>query len=211
MLPTILFREDGVVVVDKPAGLPSTGRNLADPRSVQAWLQRELRREAVWAVHQLDEDTSGLNLFVTRKSLVAPWGERLAAGGKTYLAIVHGRARAGVVDAPIGTRMAGRKSFPAIARSGRPATTAIEVLDSTEAASLVAAKPRTGRTHQVRLHLAHVGNPLFGERLHRQPPSDAHPRHALHAWRFELDGATFESPIPDDLRALAASLSLELP
>jgi len=209
--PQIIRNQDGLVVVDKPWGLPSTGRDLADPRSVQAWLQRTLDREKVWAVHQLDQDTSGLNLFVLKKPLVPEWSERLAAGRKTYLAIVHGRAQAATVEAPIGVRREGRKTFPAIRADGDPAVTEIEVLDATDEASLVAARPRTGRTHQVRLHLASVGHPLYGERMHRDPPCEAHPRHALHAWRFRVGDTSFEAPPPEDFAALARRLGLEIP
>jgi 23S rRNA-/tRNA-specific pseudouridylate synthase len=209
--PLIIRNEDGLVVVDKPWGLPSTGRDLADPRSVQAWLQRTLRRDKVWAVHQLDQDTSGLNLFVLRKPLVPAWSERLAAGRKTYLAIVHGRAAPTSIEAPIGVRREGAKTFPTIRPDGDAAVTEIEVVASTDTASLVVARPRTGRTHQVRLHLAHVGHPLFGEKLHRRPPCDAHPRHALHAWRVQAGDAALEAPPPDDFRALAARLGLALP
>ena len=139
------------------------------------------------------------------------WSERLAAGRKTYLAIVHGRAQDTMVDAPIGIRREGRKTFPVIRSDGDPAITEVEVLDATDEASLIAARPRTGRTHQVRLHLAHVGHPLYGERMHRDPPCDAHPRHALHAWRIRAGEASLEAPPPDDFRALAIRLGLELP
>jgi 23S rRNA-/tRNA-specific pseudouridylate synthase len=209
--PQIIRNEGGLVVVDKPSGLPSTGRDLTDPRSVQAWLQRTLDREKVWAVHQLDQDTSGLNLFVLKKPLVPEWSERLAAGRKTYLAIVHGRARDVTVDAPIGVRREGRKTFPVIRSDGDPAITEVEVVDATDEASLVAARPRTGRTHQVRLHLAHVGHPLYGERMHRDPPCEAHPRHALHAWRFRVGDTSLEAAPPEDFAALAKRLGLEIP
>jgi 23S rRNA-/tRNA-specific pseudouridylate synthase len=206
--PRIVAREGGLVVVDKPAGLPSTGRTLDDPRSVQAWLQRTLRRDKVWAVHQLDQDTSGLNLFVLQKPLVAEVAARLKDGAKTYVAIVHGKLRASVVNARIGTRRAGGKTFPAVRDDGDDAETAFEPIAANDHASLVLARPRTGRTHQVRLHLAHIGHPVFGERLHRDPPCEEHARQALHAWRMELGSAAFEAPLADDLRALLARLGL---
>ncbi len=209
--PRIIVTDAGLVVVDKPWGLPSTGRDLSDPRSVQAWLQRTLRRDKVWAVHQLDQDTSGLNLFVLRKPLVAEWGARLAAGRKTYLAIVHGRTSSQIVDAPIGTRREAAKTFPAVRSDGDLAVTELEALATVDEASLVAARPRTGRTHQVRIHLAHVGHPLFGERIHRRPPCQAHPRHALHAWRLAVGDLRLEAAPPEDLRALGRRLSLALP
>jgi 23S rRNA-/tRNA-specific pseudouridylate synthase len=205
----VLYDAEGVVVVDKPAGLESTGRTLDDPRSVQHRLSRQLRRP-VWAVHQLDRDTSGVLVFVRRRSLVAPWQQKLKQGRKRYLAIAHGRFPAAErrVEEPL--RYDESKRRWVVGEGGRPARSRVRRLASTEDASLLEVELLTGRTHQARVHLAWLGHPLYGERLHREPPCTAHPRQALHAWRLELaDGTRFESPLPADLRQLAERLGLD--
>jgi len=80
---TVLHEDAAVIVVDKPAGIPSTGLTLDDPRCVQYWLMRRFD-EMVWAVHQLDSDTSGVNIFVREKPLVA--GGRVVDGAGKVLA-----------------------------------------------------------------------------------------------------------------------------
>ena len=85
----ILHEADGVIVVNKPVGWPSTGRDLDDPKCVQHLLMARARR-MVWAVHQLDADTSGVNVFVRRKSLVEPWAQKLRKGRKEYCSFCKG-------------------------------------------------------------------------------------------------------------------------
>jgi len=204
----ILHDAEGVVVVDKPPGLEATGRTRDDPGGVEHHLATQLRRR-VWAVHQLDRDTSGALIFVRKKALVAPWQARLAGATKRYLAIAHGRVEAAIVDAPLAYDLALRRWV--IREGGKPAVTEWSTLDAHDDASLVEARPRTGRTHQVRVHLASRGHPLFGESRHRDPPCDAHPRHALHLWRIEVGGQAFASALPQDLRRLAVRLGLRAP
>ncbi len=176
-----------------------------------------LRRKRVWAVHQLDKQTSGLNLFVTRKALVDVWMRRLRGtpGAKRYLAIVHGALTSPLtVDAPLGrVRRPDGREVPAVTAAGRPSKTRLIPHASTGAFSLVEARPATGRTHQVRLHLGHVGHPLVGEPFHRDPPCALHPRQALHAWVLDFGPqvARFEAPLPADLLALLTELGLDWP
>jgi len=195
----ILLDEDGVVVVDKPFDLPSTGRQLDDPDSLQYALI-ERHGAMVWAVHQLDADTTGVNVFVTQRPLVKRWQSRLRfpAAEKTYLAVVHGRVAGAefLVDADI---------------DGRSAITRVHRIDQTDAASLVRVVIETGRTHQIRIHLQRVGHPLLGERWYRQPRCTRHPRQALHARSISLPHTTLTAPIPADLRALVERLGLALP
>jgi len=208
----VLFRDRGLVVVDKPAGLPSTGRTLDDPRSMQHALGRALGHP-VWAVHQLDAETSGVNVFVERASLVKRWQDRtrFPRARKRYLALVHGVLRRDeiVVDAPIADDPIERRQV--VRDDGKRALSLFRALSQTATDSALLVEIRTGRTHQVRVHAAHIGVPLHGERRYREPPSVTIARHALHAASLTLDdGTVFRAPIPDDLRALAASLGLVL-
>lgn len=204
----VLYEDSGLIAVDKPAGVTATGRD--DDESLEQTLARE-RGRALWPLHQLDRDTSGVMLFVTRRSLVPPWQKRLSdrRTHKRYLAVVHGsptwqRTR---IDAPLAYDEGLRRVV--VRDDGRPALTLARVRARTTTHALLEVRLETGRTHQARVHLAHVGHPLVGERRYRQPPSDEHPRQALHAWRLEVaDGPRVEAPLPADLRELCERLGL---
>lgn len=215
----IVFRDADVVVVDKPPGLVSCGPDRDGRHSVESLLTAFLAVRQVWAVHQLDRETSGLNLFALKKGAVAVWAERLKReGAKRYLAITHGVPRLGLVEAAIGERVdaTSGKTFPAIVAAGAPgakaSTSVIEAAigNADGSAALVEVRPLTGRTHQVRLHLAHVGCPVMGEKIHVSPASTAHARHALHAWRLVFEDRTFEAPLADDLVALAERVGVPI-
>ena len=203
----ILLEEDGLILLNKPAGLPSTGATLEAPGNLQHELMQRYRR-MIWAVHQLDRDTSGLNVFVRRKALVQEWTARMKRGQKHYLALCHGVVAPDhqVVDEPLGWIAARRRR--GITAEGTPARSELRVLGRGEEATLLQVILHTGRSHQVRLHLEHLGHPLLGEDRYREPPSQAAPRQMLHAWRLELDGRTLEAPLPADFEATARAFAL---
>ncbi len=243
-----ILHDDGrLIAVDKPAGLATTGRDLDDPDCLQH-LVGVHARHAVWAVHQLDRETSGVVLFVTRKSAVAETAGRLRGRGalKLYLALCRGRPAFEhlVVDRPLGPlplRPRLSASPPAAMREGSPepraartpaasrkllrrgsgensgeplpARTRIEVLARGNDAALLACRLDTGRTHQIRRHLAAIDHPLLGEGRYVDPACTRHPRHALHAFRLALAGEAaprfFAAPLPADLLALARALGIE--
>ncbi len=205
--PTVIERRGALVVCNKAAGLPSAGRNLDDPDCLQAHVMG-LTRQKTWAVHQLDRDTSGINFFVLRSSLVQPCSESLSAGKKTYLTVVRGAWPHGAItiDAPIG-RVDGS---PQVMDSGRPARSEVRPLEVNEQASLLEVKIHTGRTHQVRLHLAHKGCPVIGDRRYGGGEEEA-PRQILHAVRAECIGeveGVWLAPVPDDFRSALSSVGL---
>ncbi|MGM0576628.1 MAG: RluA family pseudouridine synthase [Myxococcota bacterium] len=219
----ILAAKGGLLVVNKPAGIPSTGRSLDDPDCLQSLLMKRLGRKRLWAIHQLDAGTTGINLFCTRKGLVSRYAERLQQGRKIYLAICHGQMEEELreVELPLGRKkVGGGKTVPAVLRDGKPAHTTVRRIGTSENVgegfSLVEVELHTGRTHQARLHLAAIGLPLVGERLHRKPPCRLFHRHALHAWRLLLpdrrgDLETLEAPFPEDMAALCDRLELPVP
>lgn len=209
MTPAILLDEDGLLAIDKPAGLESTGRTPDDPGGLQHHVATALRRP-VWLVHQLDRETSGVLLMVRRRALVAVWQARLAERStqKRYVALVHGTgARDGTLDGALRYDRGARRW--AVHPEGKAARTHVEVRARSSDACLVLATLETGRTHQARVHLATAGAPLIGERRYVTPPDVSHPRHALHLREIRLaSGPRLVSALPEDLCALAARRGL---
>lgn len=209
----VLHDASGLLVVDKPPGLPTSGRNLDDPDCLQHALIKR-HGDMVWAVHQLDADTSGLNVFVSDKRLVAIWKDRMAFpnGRKTYQAIVHGRAsfEAKRIDSPIGVVSTDPVRELGVTDGGKRAVTEVRCLARGADASLLEVQIETGRTHQIRIHLASIGHPVIGDDWYGGRESSAHPRQALHAWRLEFrDGEpnpSFECGLPEDMLGLAAQV-----
>ena len=223
---TIAYEDATMLIVDKPAGLvvhPSAGH--ASGTLVHALLGRaEARGERLGGiagverpgiVHRLDKDTSGLLLVAktdaAQASLMQQFGER--AIEKEYLALVHGDAPAtrGRVEAPIGRDPRDRQRMAVVA-DGRDAATGYEVLAAGEGYTLLALHPFTGRTHQIRAHLAYLRLPIAGDlRYGGGVGPGGLGRQFLHAARLALarpsDGARLEawSELPGDL---AASLNV---
>jgi len=214
-----ILLDDGVLLaVDKPAGLPTHATADRSRPSLAAHVERWLReqgRPATPAVHQrLDRDTSGIVLLGVDPRANAGLARAFAGreAEKAYLALVARPARlparAFRVDAPIGPAGAGREGVRvgrqgADAPAAQPAETEVVVREVLERALLVEARPRTGRRHQVRVHLAHAGLPILGDPLYgRRDPGV--PRLMLHATRLALPhpatGAplVIECPLPED-------------
>lgn len=221
----VLFEDDSLLVIDKPAGLVvHPGNGVPDGTLLNALLYRYpgaalLPRAGI--VHRLDKDTSGL--LVVAKTLTAQTDlvRQLQARSvsRQYWALVWGNpGTAGTVDAPIGRHPVQRTRM-AVVTSGRSARTHYQVLAGLDGLSLVECRLETGRTHQIRVHMAYLGCPLAGDQTYgpRRPsarPAVAvnFPRQALHARRLALihplTGAemAWESPLPDDFAGLLAEL-----
>jgi len=183
---TLLHRDDTLVVVDKAPGVLTVGR----PGSKERCLLDDLRRDglAVAPVHRLDRDTSGVLLLcmdkTRRAELEALFRERKV--DKTYLAIVSGvpQTRKAEIDVPITDTGARAK----VDRRGRRAVSRYEVLETFSGrpggGALLRVVTETGRHHQVRVHMAHLGHPLLGDTVYARKPGEARkqaPRAMLHA------------------------------
>lgn len=224
----VVYRDDDVLIVDKPAGLvthPAPGH--AGGTLVNALLALEgpggfggiagVARPGI--VHRLDRDTSGL-LMVARNdraqaSLMAQLKARRVK--KTYLALVAGEppASLGRIEAPIGRDPRNRIRM-AVVPDGRPAVTAYRVRERFGAWTLLEIDLITGRTHQVRVHLASIGHPVAGDRVYATGDARRGPhgleRLFLHAWRLELEAPSggrlihATAPLPAELESVLDSL-----
>lgn len=220
----VLYEDAHVLVVDKPAGLlsvPVPGGKAEDSAlaRVQAWARR-LRPRGGYAerVHRLDRDTSGALAFAlsreARAGMIALF--RAHRVERRYAALVVGRPRAeeGVVDAPVHEEYrSGRRRVAAPGEPSLPARTRYRVLERLAGAALLEVEPETGRQHQIRLHLAHVGLPIAGDRVYGRDVPGVHVgRPLLHArtlgFAHPVTGAAVraESPLPDDFARLLRTL-----
>ncbi len=244
----IVHADDDILVIDKPAGLVvHPGAGTKDGTLVNALLALDpTRLSTIGApvrpgiVHRLDKDTSGL-IVVARndpahRSLAAQFAHHSIE--RIYHAVVWGcpTPGSGVIEGNIGRSPFDRKRMALVSRGGKPARTDYRVLGiygSTAAtpgvaaspiAALVECRPQTGRTHQIRVHLAAIGHPLAGDlayggrRLRGAGPATGgrlagFPRHALHAHVLGFDHPrtgerlVFRSPIPDDIAELLRNLT----
>lgn len=227
----IRFEDDQLLVVDKPAGLvvhPAAGNR--DGTLQNALLHHLPQLESVpraGIVHRLDKDTSGLLVVaktrLAHKSLVDQLQRRSLY--REYRALVQGVPVAGgTIDAPIG-RDPLRRTKMAVVSGGRPAVTHYRVRERFDAHTLLTVRLRTGRTHQIRVHMVHIRHPLVGDRTYGgrpRPPPDAgvcliealqgFPRQALHAAALGCDhpltgvAMHWEIPLPEDMRELLSLL-----
>jgi 23S rRNA pseudouridine1911/1915/1917 synthase len=231
---TVLYEDADLVVIDKPAGLvvhPAAGH--ADRTLVNALLFHVKDLSGIGGelrpgiVHRLDKDTSGVMVIAkndaVHRTLAAAWGTDRVK--KEYLAIVYGKPKKerGTIEAPIGRDPRNRKRM-AVVKSGRAALTDYRVVESLRYVSLLRCILRSGRTHQIRVHLKHLGHPIIGDALYSGPQwrgipdkrvqkaISSFPRQALHATRLTIphprtgEVMTFEAPLPEDMQELLRAL-----
>ncbi len=164
----ILYRDDALVVIDKPGGVLSHPTDKILHNAVTTILTRQLGRKPHLA-HRLDRETSGaLVLALTPEAARALFEQFVGREvRKEYLAVVFGEVpwRTKTVDAPLGPE-GGEIKVRQKVGEGRPATTEFARLATDGRLSLVSAKPKTGRLHQIRAHLAHLGHPVVGDKLY---------------------------------------------
>jgi 23S rRNA pseudouridine1911/1915/1917 synthase len=222
----VLYEDDHVIVVDKPAGVvvhPGSGRTSGTLAA--GILHRFPEIEGIgpddrWGlVHRLDKDTSGAILVArTQQALDAFAAElRRREVERTYTTLVEGKMSAptGTIDAPIG-RDPAQPTRRAVTHGGKLARTHYEVVRyfPNADASLLSVRLETGRTHQIRVHLAAIDHPVAGDRTYGATRKDlASPRTFLHAARLEFthpttgNRITVEAPLPSDLATVLEALT----
>ena len=208
----ILYEDDDVIVVNKPSGLLTHAKGgLSDEPTVAEIIRPKTSfatdTDRPGIVHRLDRDTSGLLIIAKNPESAAhlqrQFAERTAK--KTYIAITDGKPKlnAAKIDLPIGRNPSAPSTFR-IDPNGKPAQTTYHVLAENNIQSLVELKPTTGRTHQLRVHLAHLNTPILGDRVYGKS-SDC--RMMLHAQKLEItlpsgERKVFEAAIPDEFKRL---------
>ena len=228
---SVAYRDEALIVIDKPAGLvvhPGAGNPRHTLQNALLALDPALAMvPRAGLVHRLDKDTSGLLVVARTPEAHARLVSALAAREveRTYLAICTGvMTGGGTVDAPIGRHRTQRTRM-AVRNDGRQAITHYRIVERFRAHTLVRVQLETGRTHQIRVHLAHAGYPIVGDPVYggrRRLPAGcsaalaaelaAFPRQALHATRLALAHPLtgrpleWESPLPEDMTRLAAVL-----
>ena len=221
----ILFEDEDLLVLDKPAGMvvhPGAGN--AEHTLVNALLHHCVTlsgiggKERPGIVHRLDKETSGCLVVakndVAHRELSRQFAARTLK--KIYLALVAGRLKktSGTIDAPIARHPVHRQRM-SISRTsrGRSAMTEYRVVRGGREMSLVECTLHSGRTHQIRVHLHHLGNPVLGDKLYSAKTAKGFPRQMLHAWKLGFthprsgEWQEFEAPLPADFRDALAMLA----
>jgi 23S rRNA pseudouridine1911/1915/1917 synthase len=215
----IIFEDKDILVIDKPAGItahPAPGENditiaeiFADKWTAKGASDREM------IVHRLDKGTSGVMILAknaaARDSLIEQFANRKVT--KTYLAVVSGKVapREGVIDMPL-MRDLVLKNRIAPAEEGKDAKTIYEVVRYLQGYSLVSASPKTGRTHQIRVHFSAIGHPLYGDLRYGARETGAE-RIFLHAHALSFKHPTtgvrvkYKSELPVELKAILDKLT----
>jgi len=229
---SIVHEDEALLVIDKPAGLvvhPAAGNWAGTLQNALLHHAPELAAiPRAGIVHRLDKDTSGLlviaRTLAAHQSLVAQLAERSMS--RRYLALVQGAMTAGgTIDAPLGRHPVDRKRQAVLRSGGKPAVTHYRIAERFPAHTLLDVKLETGRTHQIRVHMAHIRHPIVGDPVYGgrpRPPRGAGEalrtalqgfrRQALHAAELglvhPLSGETcrWQAPLPEDFEALLAAL-----
>lgn len=211
---TILYEDEDVIAIDKPAGMVvHAGAGVESGTLVNAVLGRFRSLSTAGGdlrpgiVHRLDRDTSGVILIARHDAAHRALADQFASREvkKTYLALVHGAIPPlGKIEKPIARDPVRRVRMTTKLASGRAAVTRWRRLESFETFAFLEVEIGTGRTHQIRVHLASVGHPIVGDTLYGAPRSPLG-RFFLHAQRIE-----FQSPTSGDRIAVTAPLAAEL-
>ena len=227
----VIYEDDQIIILNKPAGLvvhPGAGNR--DHTLANALLYRfsELEKVArAGIVQRLDKDTTGLMVIARTPTshtyLVDQLEKRLVK--REYQAVVTGTMTAGgTIDAPVGRHKSQRKRM-AVNESGKTAVTHFRIIKKFQAHTFIRVQLETGRTHQIRVHMAHIDHPIAGDPLYggrsRLPKNttellrqylQSFPRQALHASRLSLrhpttgEDMSWEAPLPDDMHTLITKL-----
>ena len=222
----IVFEDEALLVIDKPEGVAVHGGSGVSFGVIEALRRQRPQAKFLELAHRLDRETSGI-LLVGKKRLALTalhdmFREHGEGADKRYLVLVKGRWMNNTqhVKLPLHKYLTeGGERRVSVDPEGKPSHTVFRLLARWQTASLLEAQLKTGRTHQIRVHLAHLGFPILGDEkygdfaLNKALKKEGLKRMALHAWRMAfrhpLSGAplAFKAPLPDGLQSYVAVLS----
>ena len=221
----ILFEDNDLIVINKPPGLvvhPGAGHR--EHTLVNALLSHCTTlsgiggKERPGIVHRLDKETSGCLVVAKNDATHRDLSKQFAARTveKIYLALVAGKLpkTIGVIEEKIGRHPVHRQRMSATTLRGRAAKTEYRVVRSSDRASLIECRLHSGRTHQIRVHLHHLGHPVVGDKVYAPRLAKDFPRQMLHAWKLGFrhprteEWRSFEAHLPNDF-ATAIKLTIE--
>ncbi len=221
----ILYEDDDIIIVNKPAGMvvhPAVGNWEGTFANALLFHLRKEPSKSLRAgiVHRLDKETSGVLVAAKQEeaeeSLIKAFASR--AVDKEYLAIVIGHPKNRVIETYIGRHPIRRKEMAVCQTRGKWAQSICETIAYNEKLSFVRLVPKTGRTHQLRVHLKYIGFPILGDVVYGNPSMNKKfgaKRQLLHAWRLRLPHPTkkmdieIEAPIPQDMKKFIAQVTEE--
>jgi len=184
----ILYQDKEVIAINKPAGLLSVSTASENKNHALALLRNQLSRGKnqvkLWPVHRLDRDTSGILLFATSKELREAVMDKWGVSQKTYLAVVEGvpKETSGTIDQPLRLDEKLYHMHVGNHKDAKPALTHYRLLKSTATRSLLEVSIETGRQHQIRAHMAWLGNPIVGDERYGKKGE----KMGLHAMRLKF-------------------------
>jgi 23S rRNA pseudouridine955/2504/2580 synthase len=215
----ILYEDDGMIVLNKPAGFAVHGGSGINSGVIEGMRQLRPQQKFLELVHRLDKETSGCLLIAKKRSVLKLLHDMFRGDGmqKTYLALLSGqfKRKKQVVDVPLLKNVAqGGERMVVVSQAGKSAETLFTRLQQFQEATLVHAAPKTGRTHQIRVHAAWLGHPIVADdrygadEVNKAFKKRGYKRLFLHAEQLQFvhpvtgKALHFMAPLPDDLQTL---------
>lgn len=217
LLARIVYEDEGLIVLNKPCGIAVHGGSGLEFGVIEA-MREVTEKKYLELVHRIDKDTSGLLMISKKRSTLKALQQHLVDKTiqKHYLCLVKGQPVLDEqrIDAPLlrYTLASGERRVKVDVQDIQTKESQTDIIvhsrfmHANQAISLIEAKPLTGRTHQIRVHLAHIGHPILGdEKYNPQDKTGVH-RLCLHAWRLDIPGyETITAPLPDDIASLLST------
>ena len=218
LLARVVYEDEGLIVLNKPAGIAVHGGSGLDFGVIEA-MREVTGKKYLELIHRIDKDTSGLLMISKKRSALKVLQQHLVDRTiqKHYLCLAKGQPALNEqrIDAPLlrYTLTSGERRVKVDAQDPQAKESQTDIIVhgrftlNDQPVSLLEAKPLTGRTHQIRVHLAHIGHAILGDDKYNVHDKSGVHRLCLHAWRLDIPGyETIEAPLPEDMQNIVAQL-----